>query len=119
MWPRGRSQKKRIIKKPNIDFPSLQPCQSIPPIKEFECDSGVVCKEDCKLEINMKSFGEAKCSKPCDSGDGPGQKTYKVKYVKASQGEPGDKGSCELDEEGKIEGKEYDVTVDCNKEKCP
>ena len=53
----------------------------------------------------MKSFGEAKCSKPCDSGDGPGQKTYKVKYVKASQGEPGDKGSCELDEEGKVEGK--------------
>ena len=28
-------------------------------------------------------------------------------------------GSCELDEEGKIEGQEYDVTVECNKDKCP
>ena len=112
-------RKKRIIKKPNIDFPSLQPCQSIPPIKEFECDSGVVCKEDCKIVMNTGSYAAARCSKPCDSGDGPGQITYKVKYVKASQGEPGDKGSCELDERGKEEGKEYEITTDCNKEKCP
>ena len=112
-------RKKRIIKKPNIDFPSLQPCQSIPPIKEFECDSGVVCKEDCKIVMNTESYTSARCSKPCDSGDGPGKITYKVKYVKASQGEPGDKGSCELDERGKIEGKEYEITTDCNKEKCP
>lgn len=112
-------RKKRIIKKPNIDFPSLQPCQSIPPIKEFECDSGVVCKEDCKIVMNTESYASARCSKPCDSGDGPGQITYKVKYVKASQGEPGDKGSCELDERGKVEGKEYEITTDCNKEKCP
>ena len=67
----------------------------------------------------MKSFNEARCSKPCDSGDGPGTKTYKIKYVKASQGEFGNMGSCELDEEGKVEGQEYDVTIECNKDKCP
>ena len=110
---------KKIIRESNNDFPSLHPCSNDPPIKEFQCDSGIICKEDCKLEINLKSFGEAKCSKPCDSGDGPGKKTYKVKYVKASQGEDDNMGSCDLDEEGKEEGKEYNVTVDCNKEKCP
>jgi hypothetical protein len=110
---------KKIIRESNTDFPSLQPCSNDLPSKEFECDSGLICKEDCKLEINMKSFGEARCSKPCDSGDGPGKKTYKVKYVKASQGEPDNMGSCELDEEGKEEGQEYDITVECNKEKCP
>ena len=112
-------REKKIIRQSNDDFPSLQPCSNDPPKKEFECDSGLICKEDCKLEINMKSFGEARCSKPCDSGDGPGQKTYKIKYVASSKGEPDDMGSCELDEEGKEEGQEYDVTVECNKEKCP
>ena len=67
-------REKKIIRQSNDDFPSLQPCSDDPPKKEFECDSGLICKEDCKLEINMKSFGEARCSKPCDSGDGPGQK---------------------------------------------
>ena len=112
-------REKKIIRQSNDDFPSLQPCSADPPKKEFECDSGLICKEDCKLEINMTSFGEARCSKPCDSGDGPGEKTYKIKYVKASQGEADDMGSCDLDEEGKEEGQEYDVTVECNKEKCP
>ena len=112
-------REKKIIRQSNNDFPSLQPCSGDIPKKEFECDSGLICKEDCKLEINMTSFGEARCSKPCDSGDGPGEKTYKIKYIKASQGEPDDMGSCELDEEGKEEGQEYDVTVECNKEKCP
>ena len=112
-------REKKIIRQSNDDFPSLQPCSGDIPKKEFECDSGLICKEDCKLEINMKSFGEARCSKPCDSGDGPGEKTYKIKYIKASQGDPDDMGSCELDEEGKEEGQEYDVTVECNKEKCP
>ena len=112
-------REKKIIRQSNTDFPSLQPCSNDPPKKEFECDSGLICKEDCKLEINMTSFGEARCSKPCDSGDGPGEKTYKIKYVKASKGEYDDMGSCDLDEEGKEEGQEYDVTVECNKEKCP
>jgi hypothetical protein len=112
-------REKKIIRQSNDDFPSLQPCSGAIPKKEFECDSGLICKEDCKLEINMKSFGEARCSKPCDSGDGPGEKTYKIKYVASSKGEPDDMGSCELDEEGKEEGQEYDVTVECNKEKCP
>jgi hypothetical protein len=108
-------RQKIIIKKSNIDFPSLQPCSNDPPKKEFDCDTGKVCKEDCELEINTESFDNAKCDKPCDSGDGPGEKTYKVKYVKASQGG----GSCDLDEEEKEEGQEYDVTVECNKKKCP
>ena len=112
-------REKKIIRQSNDDFPSLQPCSSDIPKKEFECDSGLICKEDCKLEINMTSFGEARCSKPCDSGDGPGEKTYKIKYVASSKGETDDMGSCELDEEGKEEGQEYDVTVECNKEKCP
>jgi len=112
-------RQKEVVRETNSDFPSIQPCGLDPPTQEFECDSGLICKEDCKLEINMTSFGEARCSKPCDSGDGPGEKTYKVKYVKASQGEPDDMGSCELDEEDKEEGQEYDVTVKCNKDKCP
>ena len=112
-------REKSIVRKSNPDFPSLQPCSGDVPSKEFECDSGLICKKDCALQVNMQSFGEAKCSKPCDSGDGPGEKTYKIKYLEASQGEYGDRGSCELDEEGKVEGEEYDITVDCNKDPCP
>ena len=112
-------REKSIVRQSNPDFPSLQPCSGDAPSKEFECDSGLICKKDCVLQVNMQSFGEAKCSKPCDSGDGPGQKTYKIKYLEASQGEYGDRGSCELDEEGKVEGEEYDITVECNKDPCP
>ena len=112
-------REKVIIKDVNIDFPSFNECQSKPPTKEFTCETGKICKEDCKIEIDIKSFGEARCSKPCDSGDGPGEKTYKVKYVSSSKGEPGDKGSCDIDEEGKVEGETYDVTVPCNEEACP
>ena len=105
---------KKVLKEPNGDFPTIQPC-SDKPQKEFVCDSGKVCKEDCKIEIDFKSFGEARCSKPCDSGDGPGEKTYKVKYLKSSKGG----GSCDLDEKGKVEGETYEVTVPCNRDKCP
>ena len=104
---------KSIVKNVNEDFPSIQPCSGEPQ-KEFICDSGKVCKEDCKLEIDMTSFGKARCSKPCDSGDGPGEKTYKIKYLKSSKGG----GSCDLDEKVK-EGEKYDVTVPCNEDKCP
>ena len=105
---------KSLVKNINEDFPSLQSCGDKPQ-KEFICDSGKVCKEDCKLEIDFKSFSEARCSKPCDSGDGPGEKTYKIKYLKSSKSG----GSCDLDETGKKEGESYDITVSCNKDKCP
>ena len=105
---------KSIVKNVNEDFPSIQPCSGEPQ-KEFICDSGKICKEDCRLEIDMTTFGKARCSKPCDSGDGPGEKTYKIKYLKSSKGG----GSCDLDEKGKKEGEKYDVTVPCNEDKCP
>jgi hypothetical protein len=105
---------KKVLKETNSDFPTIQPC-SVLQKKEFECDSGKICKEDCKIEIDFKSFGEAKCSKPCDSGDGPGEKTYKIKYLKSSKGG----GSCDLDETDKKEGESYDITVPCNSDKCP
>ena len=110
---------KTIIKNTNKDFPSFQECQENLPFKEFVCDSGKICKEDCKLEIDINSFSSARCSKPCDSGDGPGEKTYKIKYVSSSKGEPGDKGKCEIDETDKKEGQYYDITVPCNQDKCP
>jgi len=105
---------KSLVKNINEDFPSIQGCGDIPQ-KEFICDSGKICKEDCKTEVDLKSFGEARCSKPCDSGDGPGEKTYKIKYLKSSKGG----GSCDLEEKGKKEGESYDVTVPCNEDKCP
>ena len=110
---------KRLIKNINKDFPSFQKCEGDLPYKEFVCDTKKICKEDCKIQIDTKSFGEAKCSKPCDSGDGPGEKTYKIKYLSSSKGEPDNMGSCEIDEKGKVVGQTYNITVPCNKKKCP
>ena len=110
---------KRIIKNINKDFPSFKKCEGDLPYREYVCDTKKICKEDCKIEIDTKSFGEARCSKPCDSGDGPGEKTYKIKYLSSSKGDPGNMGSCEIDEKGKVEGQTYDVTVPCNDKKCP
>ena len=109
---------KKLIKNINKDFPSFQKCEGDLPYKEFVCDTKKICKEDCKIQIDTKSFGEAKCSKPCDSGDGPGEKTYKIKYLSSSKGEPDNMGSCEIDEKGKVVGQTYNITVLVTK-KCP
>tara|TARA_Y100000389_G_scaffold205071_1_gene262699 strand:- start:85 stop:3069 length:2985 start_codon:yes stop_codon:yes gene_type:complete len=97
----------------NADFPTDDNCEE-EDIQMFKCSKGE-CSEKCKYEVNLESFHDAKCSKPCDSGEGPGEKTYEVTFISGPKGD----GTCPIkDWQNKKKGDKVIMTSKCNKKKC-
>ena len=103
-------RKKKIIKSCNIDFPPFV-CEDV--TKKFICNN--ICPENCKYDVDEISKANAQCSKTCDNGSGPGEKTYEVTFRQ----HPKNGGTCDVkDWELKQVGDKGFVTSSCNEEKC-
>ncbi len=106
-------EKKKILKYYNNDFPTYDNCGE-EDIQMFKCYKEE-CSENCNYKLNLESFHSAKCSKPCNSGDGPGEKTYEVTFISGPKGN----GTCNIkDWEKKKKGDKIMMTSKCNKKKC-